>query len=93
MPTPYDHTWRQVRLQVLERDDHRCMVGDPGCTSVATEVDHIIPLAEGGQRLDLDNLRGACTRCNRGRNNRRSAELAKALERPAPSAGTPSRDW
>ena len=91
--SPYDHTWQMVRLQILDRDHHQCQVRGPKCKGNATEVDHIVPLSEGGARLDHDNLRSSCTACNRGRQNTRNVELAKALERPPQPSGTPSRDW
>ncbi len=62
----YDADWERVRLQVLDRDDHRCRIGLPGCRGAATTVDHIIPLVRGGARLDPANLRAACLRCNSG---------------------------
>ena len=89
----YDHNWRAIRLQILERDGHACQVRGPRCKGKANHVDHIVPLAEGGDRLNPDNLRAACGPCNTGRGNTRAAELAAALERPAPAAGAPSRDW
>jgi 5-methylcytosine-specific restriction enzyme A len=91
--TPYDHTWQRVRPQILQRDNYKCQVHGPKCKGVATQVDHIIPLSEGGARLDHDNLRATCSSCNAGRQNTRNAELAKALERPATPSGTPSRNW
>jgi 5-methylcytosine-specific restriction protein A len=36
-----------------------CPKGD-----LATEVDHIVPLSEGGDLYDLDNLAGRCTACH-----------------------------
>lgn len=38
-----------------------CEVGLPGCTKVATTVDHVIPKARGGGR---GPLRPACAHCN-----------------------------
>ena len=32
---------------MLERDGWRCQICAPGCTAVATTVDHIVPLAHG----------------------------------------------
>ena len=66
----YNGIWRKVRLQVLERDQYRCQIGDRGCTGRATAVDHILPLHHGGPRLDLANLRATCSSCNSGRANR-----------------------
>ena len=70
--------WRIVRLQVLERDGYRCTVGLPGCTTVATDADHIVALADGGARYDPANLRACCRACNGAlsakRNHRRWRE-------------------
>ena len=93
MATPYDHSWQAVRIQILERDQHQCQVRGPRCRGTATQVDHIIPLVEGGARLDHSNLRASCSTCNAGRQNTRNVELAKALERSDAAAGTPSRTW
>ena len=60
----YDAAWERVRLIVLRRDRYRCRIGGPGCTGRATSVDHIVPLALGGARLDPANLRAACGHCN-----------------------------
>jgi len=81
MARTYDHNWQRVRLAVLERDHHRCRLMRPGCTGAATHVDHIIPISEGGARLDADNLRASCAHCNLGRGSGRAAELAAALRR------------
>lgn len=87
----YDHDWRAVRLTVLVRDGHECQVRLPGCTHKATAVDHRIPLAEGGARLDLDNLRAICTSCNSRRSAGRQQALADALTGRADAS--PSREW
>lgn len=64
----YRHkAWRQVRPVVLERDGYRCQIKDKRCTGRATEVDHIVPFADGGALYDPDNLRAACKACNVGR--------------------------
>lgn len=57
------HRWRQTRQLVLDRDGRECQIGGPGCRGVATEVDHIIPHAHGGDD-SLGNLRAACKPCN-----------------------------
>ena len=88
----YDHDWQRVRLVVLDRDGYRCRLELPGCTTLATHVDHVMTLAEGGARLDLDNLRASCEHCNLRRNAQRQAQLAQAFlaDSVAPS---PSREW
>lgn len=34
------------------------------CGQQATIVDHIIPITEGGKRLDWNNLQSLCTKCH-----------------------------
>jgi hypothetical protein len=62
----------KLRALVLARDGSRCLMcgaraSDPGVT---LEVDHVIPVDEGGAD-DLDNLATLCQRCNRGKSNLR----------------------
>ena len=88
---PHDHIWRKVRLVVLARDNHLCQLKRHGCTTHATQVDHIIPVSEGGQLLDPSNLRASCAFCNLSRNATRNAELATAAAGGADAP--PSRVW
>jgi len=74
----YNSTWRKVRRIVLERDGHRCLVGMEGCSGVATQVDHVIPLAFGGQPYELTNLRASCASCNSGRSNKLRRKPSRA---------------
>ena len=62
-----DAAWRRIRLLVLQRDGYRCRIGGKKCETVANQVDHIIPIADGGRRLDMNNLRASCKPCNSGR--------------------------
>jgi len=57
--------WKKIRLAILQRDQHTCAY----CGGVATEVDHIIPRALGGDESD-DNLTAACAKCNRSKGAR-----------------------
>jgi hypothetical protein len=66
----YRGPWRRVRQSTLERDQHRCQINGPGCTGVATEVDHIVPVTQGGAWYEGANLRAACRTCNRRRIDR-----------------------
>jgi 5-methylcytosine-specific restriction endonuclease McrA len=59
----YGRDWQLLRLEILDRDEHRC----GWCGARATTVDHIVPLARGGARLDPANLIASCGRCNYGR--------------------------
>lgn len=56
--------WRRLRAQVLAEEMY-CHYKLPGCTAIATTVDHIIPVSKGGAELDRANLVGACRQCNR----------------------------
>ncbi len=59
--------WSKTRKFALARDRNRCQLAIPGvCLVVATEVDHILPRALGGDDA-LDNLRSVCRPCHLGR--------------------------
>jgi len=54
-------TWERVRRAALDRDGWRCVkCGRAG----RLEVDHIIPLYQGGAPVDLDNLQTLCRPCH-----------------------------
>ena len=54
--------WRnQVRPAIIERDGGRCR----NCNSdLFPEVDHIIPIASGGEPWDYSNLQTLCRYCH-----------------------------
>jgi hypothetical protein len=79
-PRMHTATWKALRLLVLDRDRWTCQVQDPGCTVVATQVDHIVPRVEGGAFWDPSNLRGSCPRCNLGRGGRLGNQRKGAAE-------------
>lgn len=79
----YGPGWRKVRLVVLARDGHVCR----WCGARATQADHLVPLAEGGDRLDLANLVASCGPCNA----RRGAQLVNG--RRHTTRLRPSRRW
>lgn len=56
--------WKRLRRLILERDRDRCQIRGPKCSTVATEVDHIVARADGGSMWDPRNLRAACRPCN-----------------------------
>jgi len=66
----YAGAWRRIRKQILERDNHTCQIQNTGCTTHATEVDHIIPTSQGGAWWDTNNLRASCRKCNNTRIDR-----------------------
>jgi hypothetical protein len=70
----YSGPWQKLRKQILNRDSHLCQIGTPGCTQTATEVDHIVPVSQGGAWFDPLNLRAACFSCNNKRVDRKKSE-------------------
>lgn len=83
-------TWARVRPAVLERDGHRCTIRARGCTGVATQVDHVVSVVEGGSWFDPENLRASCTHCNLSRGGHGGWE--KAPTRITLVVGPPAAD-
>ena len=53
--------WRRLRRRILDRDGYRCTA----CGAASRlEVDHIVPVAAGGEAYDPDNLRTLCRSCH-----------------------------
>jgi len=57
------------RKTVFDRCNNKCEIGLKGCTEIAKEIDHIIPVSRGGGN-ELYNLQGACSSCNRKKYNK-----------------------
>ena len=61
----YGYAWSKLRLKALERDRHLCqMCLKRGIFTTATDVDHIIPLAQGGSDA-MENLQSLCHECHK----------------------------
>lgn len=58
--------WRTARQQALDRDRGRCVI----CGAPATEVDHLVRVADGGAD-DPANLRAICAHCHTERHRSR----------------------
>jgi predicted Rossmann fold nucleotide-binding protein DprA/Smf involved in DNA uptake len=72
-----------LRWSVLERDNFTCRYCGQHAPNVMLEVDHVVPVAEGGDD-SLENLVTSCVSCNRGRN---AALIMRAMtKRPSPHA-------
>ncbi|MDD4110180.1 MAG: HNH endonuclease signature motif containing protein [Clostridia bacterium] len=59
----------KLRKEIFERDKNLCQLQLDGCTKVAEEVDHIIPISVGGTN-NLDNLQSSCKNCNLKKSNK-----------------------
>jgi 5-methylcytosine-specific restriction endonuclease McrA len=67
--------WRRLRARLL-RDRPWCE--DPaGCREAATDVDHVVPIAAGGDPWDEGNLRPLCHR----HHSRKTATIDRRRER------------
>lgn len=94
----YGGRWQSVRRSILKRDQYLCQIQLIGCTDRATTVDHITPVAWGGEWYDPSNLRAACANCN----GNLAAIAKKHKPKPKPTNTTttttptndqPSRAW
>lgn len=57
---------KRTRFEVFKRDGFCCQYCGAHPPRVLLEVDHIVPVAEGGAN-DMDNLVTSCEPCNRGK--------------------------
>ena len=57
----YNHRWEKLS-RIYRRSHPVCET--PGCDNVSTEVDHIVPIADGGKLLAVDNLQALCRSCH-----------------------------
>lgn len=67
--------WRRKRAQVLKRDGYLCQCDEckaEGRLLLADEVDHVVPLAQGGTD-DENNLRAINRRCHQRKTAREAA--------------------
>jgi len=55
--------WQALRVKVLTRDNHMCMIRGPKCIVVATEVDHVVPTHLGGVD-SMANAQSVCKPCH-----------------------------
>ncbi len=53
--------WRYIRRCILNRDKRHCVL----CGGWASEVDHIIECADGGNFHEWSNLRSLCKACHK----------------------------
>lgn len=60
---------KSVRFEVFKRDSFKCQYCGRSAPNVILEVDHIVPVAEGGGD-DMINLITSCRDCNRGKSKK-----------------------
>ena len=59
----YDSKWTRLRNAYV-RAHPICEIQEKCNGDAVAEVDHIVPIAQGGARLDERNLQGACRPCH-----------------------------
>ena len=54
--------WKRLRRAVLRRDGYRCQA----CKKLAgrAEIDHVMPVEDGGAEWDMANLQTLCRDCH-----------------------------
>jgi 5-methylcytosine-specific restriction endonuclease McrA len=67
--------WAELRAQVL-REQPIC--AEPGCSAAASQVDHIVGLAQGGAPYARANVRGLCAVHHRRRSSSQGGQAKKA---------------
>jgi 5-methylcytosine-specific restriction protein A len=78
----YGRSWDKLRLTILARDKHLCQVClKAGRITVATEVDHIKPKAQGGTD-DPENLQSIDKACHAAKTEDEAATAQGRRIRP-----------
>lgn len=75
--------WQKLRAQILIRDGWTCqgLCKELGRTSAGGEIHHIVPIRDGGEPFDPNNLRLLCRGCHR-----QSHQQLRQTEPPAITA-------
>ena len=58
----------KLRYEIFKRDNFKCVLCGATGKEEKLEIDHIIPISEGG-KTTKSNLRTLCFKCNRGKGN------------------------
>lgn len=66
--------WERLAVSVRERDDYQCQL----CGEFGNEVDHIVPLWNGGSMWDKGNLQVLCSGCHIEKTRREARERSPA---------------
>ena len=73
---------KSVRMEVLKRDCFTCQYCGQKAPDVLIEVDHIKPVALGGDN-DIMNLVAACRACNAGKSDKPLSDLSAVVKAQA----------
>jgi len=76
-----------LRFSILNRDRFRCQYCGKTALEAELAIDHIIPVAAGGQTVP-ENLVAACIRCNSGKSDKRIIEEGRSFQEIAAAKDT-----
>ena len=84
----YGAMWQRARIMQLHAEPlcRHCMERD-GRVTTATQVDHIVPLVDGGARLDPANFQSLCTPCHNAKSRKDRRERGLPASKDAGSTG------
>ena len=68
-----------MRFEVFKRDGFKCQYCGRSAPEVTLEVDHIVPVAEGGKN-EMLNLITSCRACNRGKGKTKLSDDAALVK-------------
>jgi 5-methylcytosine-specific restriction endonuclease McrA len=71
-------TYKKQRLAVLARDNYVCYY----CGSDADTADHLIPIRDNGDPIDLQNMVACCRRCNSAKGAKSEAVFLAQMATP-----------
>lgn len=74
----YGAAWRKLRARILKREPLCRHCAARGVTTVATDVDHIIPKSQGGTD-DESNLQPLCHACHSAKTAREDGAFGNAI--------------
>ena len=63
------HIPKAIRVDVLRRDNYRCVFCGVSAKKAELQIDHIIPFSQNGSN-SINNLQTLCRDCNLGKSNR-----------------------
>ncbi len=69
--------WRRLRLMQLQRSPICEECARNGVTTLAKVADHIIPINQGGEPLDIENLQSLCHACHNRKSGRETHQRNK----------------
>lgn len=83
MKKPRRSISKRLRFEVFKRDSFKCQYCGASAPDVLLHVDHINPIANGGEQTEITNLITACEGCNLGKSDKQLSDTAVASKRKA----------